>query len=129
MSALFTLNGASEFDPAVEEWLSGEPEHLFSIARHWFALVRRCGEDVRELMHDGHATACIEDVAFAYVGVFRNHVNVGFFHGAELDDPAGLLEGSGKRMRHVKLQPEEETDRVALAKLISDAYGHVKKLL
>ena len=33
------------------------------------------------------------------------YVNVGFFHGAALDDPAGLLEGTGKRMRHVKAAP------------------------
>jgi hypothetical protein len=37
-------------------------------------------------------------------GFFRVHVNVGFFHGASLDDRACLLEGSGKRMRHVKLR-------------------------
>ncbi|MEI9965905.1 MAG: DUF1801 domain-containing protein [Caulobacteraceae bacterium] len=53
-------------------------------------------------MHDGHPTACVGDAAFAYVDAFRAHVNVGFFHGAALDDPAGLLEGTGKRMRHVK---------------------------
>jgi len=67
--------------------------------------MRACGDDVRELIHDGCPVACVEDVAFGYVNAFRSHVNVGFFHGAALKDPAGLLEGAGKRMRHVKLKP------------------------
>jgi hypothetical protein len=37
--------------------------------------------------------------------VFTAHVNVGFFRGAELSDPNGLLQGTGKFMRHVKLRP------------------------
>ncbi|MDO9316736.1 MAG: hypothetical protein Q7V56_00865 [Gammaproteobacteria bacterium] len=46
--------------------------------------------------------ACVNDAAFAYVGVLKAHVNVGFFNGTELTAPAGLLEGSGRFMRHVK---------------------------
>ena len=71
----------------------------------WFEQMRQCGDDVRELMHDGCPVACVEDAPFAYVNEFKSHVNVGFFYGAMLEDPAGILEGSGKRMRHVKLKP------------------------
>ena len=67
--------------------------------------MRRRGADVHELMHDGCPTACVGDAAFGYVNAFREHVNVGFFTGAFLSDPDGLLEGTGKRMRHVKLRP------------------------
>ena len=67
--------------------------------------MRACGDDVRELIHDGCPVACVEDAPFAYVNSFKSHVNVGFFNGASLDDPARLSEGSGKRMRHVKLKP------------------------
>jgi hypothetical protein len=77
-------------------------------------------------MHDGYPTACVGDAAFAYVGVFRAHVNVGFFHGAELDDPRGLLEGTGKRMRHVKIKPGIDLDSPALATLIGTAYADMK---
>ena len=38
--------------------------------------MRACGEDVLELMHDGHPVACVEDVPFAYVDVFKSHTNV-----------------------------------------------------
>jgi hypothetical protein len=88
--------------------------------------MRECGDDVRELLHDGHPTACIGDAAFGYVNAFAAHVNVGFFLGAHLEDPAGLLEGSGKFMRHVKLRPGAAIDPSALATLIRAAYLRVK---
>ncbi len=88
--------------------------------------MRRCGDDVRELLHDGHPTACVADAAFAYVNAFITHVNVGFFRGAELPDPGGLLEGTGKFMRHVKLRPENEVYATALLKLINAAYTDMK---
>lgn len=95
------------------------------MAREWFALMRRCGPDIRELMHDGYATICVEDAPFAYVGIFRAHVNVGFFHGAALADPAGLLEGNGKYMRHVKVKPGQALDGSSLEALISAAYRDI----
>jgi len=84
---------------------------------------------VRELIHDGQPTACVGDAAFAYVDAFKAHVNVGFFQGAELPDPAGLLEGQGKFMRHVKLRPDGPLDAAALKNLIEAAYAHVRARL
>jgi hypothetical protein len=123
---LFRLAGAVKRDPAVARWLSDGPIELKSIAQRWFARVKRCGDDVRELLHDGCPVACVEDAAFAYVNTFKSHVNVGFFCGALLEDPQGLLEGSGKRMRHVKITPEREPDAAALAGLIDAAYRDIK---
>jgi hypothetical protein len=82
---------------------------------------------VREILHDGHPTACVGDAAFGYVNAFTAHVNVGFFLGAEMDDPNRLLEGTGKFMRHVKLRPEHPLDDAALKKLIQAAYKDMKK--
>lgn len=95
---------------------------LGEIARCWFEVMRDCGADVRELLHDGHPTACVGDAAFGYVDAFKAHVNVGFLRGAELADPDGLLEGTGKLMRHVKLRPDDKVDAAALRKLIKTAY-------
>jgi hypothetical protein len=53
-------------------------------------------------------------------------VNIGFYQGAALPDPAGLLEGSGKRMRHVKLRWGGKVDEAALAALIAAAYRDMK---
>ena len=99
------------------------------MARPWFERMRGCGADVRELLHDGHPTACVGDTAFGYVNAFSAHVNVGFFHGAALDDPAGLLEGTGKRMRHVKLRRGESVNAAALNELIAAAYRDIRSHL
>jgi hypothetical protein len=124
-SGLLRFTGAAKRDPEIATWLAGQPSELRALAMPWFARIRRCGTDVRELMHDGLATACVRDVPFAYVGVFSAHVNVGFFHGASLPDRAGLLEGSGRYMRHVKLRPGVAFDESALEALISAAYRDI----
>ena len=129
MNRIFRLSGVLKRDPAIGAWMKRQSGELGVIARHWFEVMRGCGEDVRELLHDGHPTACIGDAAFAYVNAFKAHVNVGFFGGAELADPAGLLEGTGKYMRHVKLRPEVAINSPALIQLIGAAYSDMKRLL
>ncbi len=116
-------------DPAIEAWFRAHPGELGATARRWFDLMRRSGNDVQELLHDGHPTACVGDVAFGYVNAFTKHVNVGFFHGADLPDPQGLLEGSGKFMRHVKLGPGRAVDPAALTTLIETAYADLQRRL
>ena len=113
-------------DPAIEMWMHRHSDELGAIAQRWFKVMRACGEDVREVLHDGHPTACVGDAAFAYVNAFTAHVNVGFFCGAELADPDGLLEGTGKFMRHVKLKLGTPINTAALNNLIEEAYSDIK---
>ena len=122
MNQIFRFRSSVKRDPAIDAWITGHSGDLGAIARHWFDVMRARGDDVRELLHDGHPTACVEDAAFAYVNAFTARVNVGFFRGAELADPAQLLEGTGKYMRHVKLRPESDVDATALIKLVDVAY-------
>ncbi len=129
MNQLFRFSNSIRRDPAIEVWMHEHAGELGVIAQRWFESMRDCGDDVRELLHDGHPTACVADTAFAYVNAFKAHVNVGFFRGAELADPNGLLEGTGKFMRHVKLRPEGEVDTTALMKLIVTAYTDMKERL
>lgn len=125
MPKLLTFSGSIEKDPAIDLWLDRQPGELGTIARQWFTRMRRCGADVRELMHDGCPTVCVQDAGFAYVNAFRAHVNVGFFQGASLADPAGLLEGTGKYMRHVKIRPGEAVDELRLEELIDLSYRDI----
>ncbi|HEY7402672.1 MAG TPA: DUF1801 domain-containing protein [Candidatus Angelobacter sp.] len=125
-SHLLRFNGAVERDPAIDAWMNEHRGELGAIARHWFDVMRKCGDEVRELLHDGCPTACLGDAPFAYVNVFTSHVNVGFFHGAALPDPARLLQGAGRFMRHVKLQPGTTTNTAALNRLIAAAYSDIK---
>jgi hypothetical protein len=127
MNQLMRFPSAVKHDPAIEGWMNEHSSVLGAIAQYWFEVMRDCGDDVRELLHDGHPTACVGDAAFAYVNAFTAHVNVGFFRGAELADPIGLLEGTGRFMRHVKLRPDRPFDAKALKELIDIAYIDMKK--
>jgi hypothetical protein len=129
MDALFHFPTAVKLDPAIDAWLRAQRDDLRPLVETWFVRMRQCGGDVRELMHDGCPTACVVDAAFGYVNAFKDHVNVGFFFGALLKDPARLLEGTGKRMRHVKLWPGREVDSAALARLVDAAYVDIRARL
>ena len=126
MTRLLRFPSSVKRDPAIEVWMREHPGELGAIAQRWFEVMRDCGDDVRELLHDGHPTACVADAAFGYVNAFKAHVNVGFFRGADIADPESLLEGMGKFMRHVKLRPERDVDGMALMKLIETAYRDMK---
>ena len=123
---LLRLDGAVEHDPAIEDWMERHAGELGAMARRWFEVMRGCGDEVRELLHDRCPVACLGDVPFGYVNVFTSHVNVGFYQGAGLKDPEGLLEGSGKFMRHVKLWPGMEARAGAVGNLIETAYADIK---
>src|SRR5271167_3068169 len=125
-TALLRFNGALQRHPAIDAWMKAHAGELGTIAQHWFGAMRKCGDEVRELLHDGCPVACLGDAPFGYVNVFTSHVNVGFFHGAALPDPSRLLQGTGKFMRHVKLRPGTATNAAALSILIDAAYSDIK---
>ena len=127
MDGLFRLPSAVLRDPSVEAWFFDLTDPFRLIAREWFLLMRQCGDDVRELLHDGCPTACVGDAAFAYVNAFSGHAAVGFFNGSAIPDPAGLREGTGKRMRHVKLRLGGDVDEKALEALIVEAYADLRR--
>ena len=129
MDQIFRIYGVVNRDPGIDIWLKGQPGELGSMAQYWFNVMRSCGHDVREVIHDGCPVACIEDAPFGYVNVFKSHVNVGFFMGAHLKDPTRLLEGTGKNGRHVKLKQGVAVDSAALRKLIDAAYWDIKARL
>jgi hypothetical protein len=124
---LLRFYGAVAHDPAISAWLKRHPGDLGAIAQKWFEVMRNCGDEVLELFHDGCPVVCLGDAPFACVNAFTAHVNVGFFHGASLPDPAHLLQGSGKSMRHVKLRPGVAPNDEALSTLIDAAYRDIKK--
>jgi hypothetical protein len=127
--SFLTFDGAIRHQPLIDKWFDARRPELAAIAREWFAEMRNCGEDVTELLHDGHPTACVTDAAFGYVNIFTSHVNIGFFHGASLEDPAGILQGTGRFMRHVKASPETLPESKPLKALIRAAYVDIKARL
>ena len=123
---LLRFNGAVVRDPAIDVWMREHAGALGDLAQQWFAVMRQCGDEVRELLHDGCPVACLGDAPFGYVNVFTSHMNVGFFHGASLPDPGHLLQGAGRFMRHVPLKPGAANDAADLKRLIEAAYADIK---
>ena len=58
---------------------------------------------------------------YAYILPYKRWVNLGFYQGAELDDPEGLLEGTGAKMRHVKIRSIDEAERAEVRVLVEGA--------
>ena len=58
---------------------------------------------------------------YAYIAVQRSYVNLGFYHGTSPADPTGLLEGTGKKLRHVKLNDVASARNAAVTALLSQA--------
>jgi hypothetical protein len=129
LNDIFRLNDTQRRDPRIEDWFSGHVDPLRLTVRGWFERMRGLGPDVREIFHDGCPVACVGDAPFAYVNAFKAHASVGFFHGAMLTDPAALLEGGGKHMRHVKLRPGKDVNLTALDALILLSYHDVRRRL
>ena len=122
---LLRFNGAVERDPAIDAWMKEHGGGLGAIAHRWFEVMRKCGDEVRELLHDGCPVACLGDAPFGYVNVFTSHVNVGFFHGAALPDPARLCKAPASAC-HVKLRPGTVTNTATLSRLIDEAYADIR---
>jgi len=64
---LLRFNGAVERDPAIDAWMKEHAGELGAIAHQWFEVMRKCGDEVRELLHDGCPVACLGDAPFGYV--------------------------------------------------------------
>ena len=129
MEELLRLDNTARRDPEIERWFSDHVDPLRMSVRSWFERMRGLGPDVREVFHDGCPVACVGDAQFGYVNAFKAHANVGFFYGAMLPDPAELLQGAGKRMRHVKLRPGDEVNLTALDALILMSYRDIRQRL
>lgn len=129
MEKIFLLSDKDCQSIDFDIWLEGKPESLKPITTRWFRAIRDCGPDVQMVFHDGHPVGCIESAPFAYVNAFTKHVNLGFFYGAFLPDDHKLLEGTGKRMRHIKLRPDQEVNETAVEQLLQIAYADIKERL
>ena len=126
MDDLFRLPAAVRHDCAVDAWFA-DSDPLRALVEPWFAEMRNCGPDVTVVMHDHQPTACLGDAAFAYVAAYATHANIGFFYGAFLEDPARLLEGKGKRMRHLQMRWEQLRDSDAIRALIAASYRDIQR--
>ncbi|GAB5527085.1 MAG: hypothetical protein Roseis2KO_49570 [Roseivirga sp.] len=129
MPKLLRYTGNDLQDIALSEWLEQKPEALRSIAQKWFTAIKNAGHEAEAIFHDNYPIVCVDSAPFAYVNAYTSHVNLGFFYGAYLPDPVGLLEGTGKHMRHIKLRPGASYDEKEMLILIEFAYADILQRL
>jgi hypothetical protein len=83
-------------------------------------LIREAAPDAVESIKWGQPVYEVNG-PFAHIKAFKNHVNFGFWRGAELTDPKGILKGTGSRMRHVELRSPEDIDTATLQAMVRTA--------
>ena len=112
---------------------SFDPE-IMSISRNLRTLILKIHPAVVEVVRlgDGAASYGIGpkkmSEAYSYIMPKENYVNLGFYYGASLADPAGLIEGTGKNLRHVKVHSMKEVTMPAISKLIKAALTERRKV-
>ena len=109
-----------------EDILAIEPQHS-DVLRRLRALVLADKPDAVEVSRPGDKAVSWGwgpkkmSEAYVYALPYKNHVNLGFYQGAGLPDPNGLLKGTGKALRHTSLKSVDETENPALPALIAAA--------
>ena len=110
---------------AVDALVAQHPPELQAIEHRLRSLIFELYPDVREYVDTGNGLLgyasgpAMRDLLFAIIA-HRSHVNLQFADGASLPDPDGLVEGTGKRIRHVKVRDVEEADRPAVRALVEE---------
>lgn len=105
----------------VDAYIADQPEPLADLLRELRRIIREEAPGAVESIKWGHPN-WETDGNVCYLSAFTEHVNLGFFRGAHLGDPAGLLEGTGKDLRHVKVRPGERLPEDGLRSLLREAF-------
>lgn len=113
-------------DPAVDAYVESRRGPLGETIARLVRAVRAAVPAHDEVVVHGAPWFCVQGEPFCYVVGYSKHVNLGFCEGVLLDDPDGLLEGTGKQMRHVKLSPSREFPGEKLARLVSQSARRVR---
>ncbi len=129
MAKLLRFTGKDLQDIDMNSLLEGKPTDLQPIALKWLTAIKNSGPEVEQIFHDNYPIGCVDEAPFVYVNVFAAHVNVGFFYGVDLQDPKGLLEGTGKRMRHIKLKTNSNYADEDILLLLQHAYLDIAERL
>jgi hypothetical protein len=113
-------------DP-IEEFLSNYPEQIRTIVGELRKTVTSVMHKVHEFLYYDAVNFSVNDSPLGricYISPMQTHVTLGFLFGAELDDQHHLLQGNGKRARHVTIRKLEEAKNPAVKELIKAAWTH-----
>ena len=113
--------------PDFERLLSDKPPPMQGRYRDIRRLVLQASPTCNELLYHTHALSSVYSLsdklkhAFCHIPVYSNHINLGFNLGADLDDPDGILSGTGKKIRHISIHESSDLSHPAIARLLADA--------
>ena len=115
------------------ELLADVEPKLAAIARRLRSIIRAVDGNTVETVRLGDNAATygvgprkMTD-GYAYIMPKRGYINLGFYQGAMLADPAGLLEGTGKGLRHVKIRSLADANRPSVRALIAQALARRRR--
>ena len=119
--------------PTVEQFLSTYPHDVQELALKTRELVKAIVPDVQERVYEayktiGYGSGTKMDAMFCYIAPMKDRINLGFYRGTVLPDAEGLLEGTGKLLRHVKVRTMAEVEKPALRQLIVDAVVELERV-
>jgi hypothetical protein len=110
-----------------EEIIAKSDENVRAIANELRRLIDELDPDSVEVPRPGDRAASYGvgpkkmSEAYAYIMPLKDYVNLGFYHGASLADPHNLLEGTGKKLRHVKVRHLATVARPEIRELIEES--------
>lgn len=120
--------GAKRRDPAIDAQVRSQVGPRAEILARLVAIARGAAPSHDEILYRGAPSFCIDGEPYCYIAGYPRHVNLGFCDGVSLPDPAGLLRGRGKWMRHVRVAPGEPLPAAAIAELVAASARRVRAL-
>jgi hypothetical protein len=110
----------------VRAWLENLPAEKKPIIETLRRLIASVAPEAHEIIYQDALRYSLTDSGvdqILYLAIFEKHINLGFFFGGFLPDPEGLLVGSGKRMRHIKIRSLQESENPAITSLLAQAWA------
>ena len=118
MSEVLRPANTLQHDLRIDDWLNIQSGEVSAIARELVRLIRFHAVGGTETLHEGRSVTG----AYVYVAIEPEHVRLGFFHGAALLDPDGILTAGEGDERYVKLVPRGGIQAGPIIALIEAAY-------
>jgi len=111
----------------VEEFLSNYPEEIRTMIKELRSMARSAMHGAHEFLYYDAINYSLDDSPLRrifYISPMLTHVTLGFLFGARLNDQHRLLQGIGKRARHLKIKTLEEARNPAIKELVKEAWTH-----
>lgn len=121
------MDHSRQLDPKFLEVLQSKEPELQDLFHQVRELILEICPAANELLYHTHALTDVFSIneklsgGFCHLPIYQQHLNLGFNQGAKLPDPKGLLQGTGKAIRHVPIRQASDLETLGLKALVSEA--------